>query len=199
MPISRCSVSLNYDLSKKQQTEIVDGYDRLVQEKLDLNWRGVILTVMFRPLFGGHSSKVRQMQTQIEAIYSTFLNRPCRPRKSLCDLPLLIGMADLPVSKWKKVSTRDAVVNDGLHYHCVLLVPPKSRLKCTIGHHFEEKADLYLGSNRVVDRIHIEPIVTKGSSLVTDYVLKAIKGKLDYDEHVLILPKAFSEIMRTRI
>ncbi|MGB3490210.1 MAG: hypothetical protein WBA62_19125 [Xanthobacteraceae bacterium] len=188
---------VNSDFSKRELIRQIEAFDSLVELKLASKWKGVILTVMYEPLPGSHSSKTYQMKKQIEKLYSTFLTRVCRHPRSGCDKPILIGLADLPVNKYKKISILDATVNDGLHYHCILLVPPKSRLEGTIKNHFEnEKRELYLGSPRVIDRIHIEPIVTKSSNLVTDYVFKAVARGLSYDEHLLILPKSESEVTK---
>jgi hypothetical protein len=76
-------------------------------------------------------------------------------------------------------------------------IPPKSRLRTSVAEHFEEHSDMYLGDRTVIDRIDFVPITTESSYKVTDYVLKSMKRGLSYDEHVLILPKAFSEMTKT--
>ena len=85
-------------------------------------------------------------------------------------------------------------MNDGLHFHSILLIPPISRLRVSVGEHFDEHLTKYLGDRRTIDRIDVEPIATQTSYKVTDYVFKSVKRGLPYDEHVLIFPKAFSEM-----
>jgi hypothetical protein len=104
-------------------------------------------------------------------------------------------MADLPVPKRKKKSSVLSVtVNDGLHFHAILLLPPRSRLKVTVEEHFDVHSTKYLGDRKLIDRIDFQPILTESSEKVTDYVFKATRRGLSYDDHILIFPKALSEM-----
>lgn len=196
----------------------IDAFDYLIQEKRSQNWSAVFLTVLFRPLAGGREAKITQMKTEIERIYSILTTQICRhPGSRSTTLPLLIGMPDLPVHKTTKISIRDAVVNDGLHYHCIALIPSGSRFANKMKYHYERwvsdngrrgsrrvhdhhfilqhfkgKYDVYRNPTGIIDRIDVRPIATRSTSLVTPYLLKSIHRKLDY-EHILILPKARSE------
>jgi hypothetical protein len=183
-----------FDLPWNKRIELTKEYDDFVQSKIDAGWLPYLITFMFRALSGGCSSKLSQMKREIERFYSIFLTRVVRRPNSKRDKPILIGMADFPVLKWKnKSSISDVKINDGLHFHAILLIPPKSRLRISVEEHFEENSDKYLGDRKVLDRIDFEPITTETSYRVTDYVFKSMKRGWSYDEHVLILPKASSE------
>jgi len=91
------------------------------------------------------------------------------------------------------------LINDGLHFHAILLIPPNSRLKTSIEEHFEEHSNIYLEDHRTIDRIAIDRITTELSYNVTDYVFKSLSRGLSYDEHVLILPKARSEVAKPHL
>jgi hypothetical protein len=80
-----------------------------------------------------------------------------------------------------------------------LLIPPKSRLKTSVQKHFDEHSAKYLGDRKVIDRIDFVPLTTETSCKVTDYVFKSMKRGSSYDEHILILPKAFSEMTKPEL
>lgn len=87
-------------------------------------------------------------------------------------------------------------MNDGLHYHGVLLVPPESRLRVSVAQHFAEQRDYYLRDG-LVRRIDIRPFETVDVSKVVDYALKGLRdGRLPDDESLLVLPKSHIEIGR---
>jgi hypothetical protein len=178
-----------------KQIKLIKAYDALVQSKIDAGWLAYLTTFTFGPLPGKHSAKLTQMKREIERVYSILLPRVVRYPNSKCDKPVLIGMADLPVPKRKKKSAVvHVVINDGLHFHAILLLPPRSRLKTSVEEHFYEHSNMYLGDRKLIDRIDFQPISTESSEKVTDYVFKATKRGLSYDDHILILPKAFSEM-----
>jgi hypothetical protein len=185
----------DFDLSLNKRNKVINAYDDFVQSKRNAGWPADLTTFMFSPLSGSYSSRLNQMKKAIERVYSIFLPRVVRYPNSKRDKPILIGMADFPVPKWKKKSSVvDVLINDGLHFHAILLIPPKSRLSSSVKEHFEEHSEIYLGDRRTIDWIDVEPITTETSSKVTDYVFKGLKRGLSYDEHILILPKAFSEL-----
>ena len=85
-------------------------------------------------------------------------------------------------------------MNGGLHFAGMLLVPPVSRLRTTVTQHFAENGKLYLKEQRRLDRIDVRPVETEPARVV-DYVMKACSsGRLDYDDSVLLLPRANSEL-----
>jgi hypothetical protein len=115
-----------------------------VQSKVNAGWSAFLLTLMFSPLSGHYLSKLHQMKGSIERFYSRLLTRLVRyPSKG--ELPILIGMADFPVPKRrKKSSVMDVIINDGLHFHSILLIPPKSRLRSSLDKHLEENVAFIL-------------------------------------------------------
>ena len=134
------------------------------------------------------------MKKEVENFCSKLLTRVVRRPNSSCDKPALIASFDLPVAKRTKVSTIDAFVNDGLHVHAILLIPPKSRLRVPLAEHIESNHEVYLRDRWKLDRVDVQPFYTEESSRVVDYVMKSIKkGRLDYDDSVLILPRSSSE------
>jgi hypothetical protein len=81
-----------------------------------------------------------------------------------------------------------------LHFHAVVLLPPRSRLKESLADHFQYNPDLYAGAAKSVERIHVVP-VTHSHERVVDYVLKTVLNRrLSHDDAILVLPRTRSEL-----
>jgi hypothetical protein len=136
------------------------------------------------------------MKDEVHRVYSTLLTRVHRkPRTASTDeLPVLIGAVDLPVYKRDKASGPMVVCNGGLHVHALLLMPPASRLKGSLADHFREMRELYAGSGKSIQRVHVRPVI-ENHGRVVDYVLKTVlNGRLSYDDAVLVLPRSRGEV-----
>jgi hypothetical protein len=54
---------------------------------------------------------------------------------------------------------------------------------------------MYLGKHRLIQSLDIRP-VTDSRERVVDYVFKAVlRGRVSYDEGILLLPRARQELM----
>ena len=181
---------------------VLAAYGEMVSRRIMEGWTASLMTFMFNQLGGSTTVKLNVMRNEVEQLYSTFLTRAVRePRssKSVGCLPVLIASADLPVRKGQRSTYEKVTVNDGLHFHGVLLVPSKTRLRVSTEAHFQQNPLLYLRDRKWLDRIDVRAI-TSDWSFVTDYVLKTVKSKrLTYEEAILILPRTTSELStRTR-
>ncbi|MGA7993759.1 MAG: hypothetical protein WCA28_02490, partial [Bradyrhizobium sp.] len=79
-----------------------------------------------------------------------------------------------------------------------LLVPPTSRLGLAIEEHFRDNQDMYLGKRRLIRELDVRP-VTETHECVVDYVFKTIlRGRVSYDEGILLLPRAHDELAPAR-
>ncbi len=174
---------------------IIDGYGQMLSDRLADGWSAYLVSVVFQHLSGSRQVVLNRMKDEVQRVYSTLVTKVHkRPRTAPIDkLPVLIGVADLPVFKWNgtKASTS---CNDGLHFHAILMLPPTSRLKESVVEHFQSNADRSLGPRELVERIHVKPI-THDYQRVVDYVFKAvINRRIPYEEALLVLPRARSEL-----
>jgi hypothetical protein len=177
-------------------TSWVDGYTRLITDRIHDGWSAHLLTILFHQLPGPRSAVLDRMKDEVQRVYSTLLTRVHRkPRTAPTDvLPVLVGVADLPVYKRNRTTAPMVSCNDGLHFHALALMPPASRLKGSLADHFETNFDLYTGHGNSVQRIDVRPIVD-GHRRVVDYVFKTVlNGRLSYDDAVLVLPRAREEL-----
>jgi hypothetical protein len=113
------------------RTGLVDGYTQLITNRIHDGCSFHLLTILFHQLPGPRSAVLDRMKDEVQRVYSTLLTRVHRkPRTASTDvLPVLVGVADLPVYKRNRASTPIVSCNDGLHFHALVLMPPTSRLK----------------------------------------------------------------------
>jgi hypothetical protein len=178
------------------KSALVDGYTRLITDRVHEGWTYHLVTVLFSQLPGPRGAVINRMKDEVQRVYSTFLTRVHRkPRTAPTnELPVLVGALDLPVNKRDRSSAPKVFCNGGLHIHALILMPPKSRLNESLADHFQAKSELYAGPGRPIQRIHVRPVVTDHGRVV-DYVLKTVlNGRLSYDEAVLVLPRAHGEL-----
>ena len=167
----------------------------MVTDRVRSGWSCDLVTFLFSQLPGPRSVVVSRMKDEVHRVYSTLLTRVHRkPRTaSTHELPVLIGVLDLPVHKHNKLSGPMVLCNGGLHVHA-LLMPPTSRLKETLADHFRDKRNVYAGSGSSIQRIDVRRVV-ENHERVVDYVLKTVlNGRLSYDEAVLVLPRSRDEL-----
>jgi hypothetical protein len=178
--------------------QLVQGYTQMVTDRIEQGWTCDLLTFLFSQCPGTRPSVISQMKDEIQRVYSTFLTRVHRePRTALPDtLPVLIGAADLPVYKHDRATSPMVLCNSGLHFHALMLVPATSRLEGPVDEHFQHNDGLYRGRHRTIQSIHTRP-VTDSYKRVVDYVFKTVlRGRVPYDEGILLLPRAIGELIR---
>jgi hypothetical protein len=131
---------------------------------------------------GSQPTIISRIKQEIQRVYSTLITRVHRkPRPaSPDDLLILIGAVDLPVYKSDRSSSPLARCNGGLHFHALILIPDRSRLREPLQDHFEACAHIY-GIEGTISKIDVRPVMD-GHECVVDYVFKTIKrGRVSYD------------------
>jgi hypothetical protein len=175
------------------QLALQNWITELLEEK---RWKAYFATFMYEPLPGAEAAKLRQMEREIERFYTVLLTRVVRKPRQLWNrrkLPRIFAVPDRPVPKHQKHPLRDVIINDGLHFHAVVLIPRKSRLRTGLKRHVADNMGLYLGSHGKLRRIHLNRI-KQGSEKVVDYLLKYYKRNPSLGGELLVLPRAESEL-----
>jgi hypothetical protein len=183
-------------LGFRTETALVDGYTRLVTDRVRAGWSCHLVTILFSQLRGPQGAVISRMRDEVQRVYSTLITRVHRkPRvASTDDLPVLVGVVDLNVYKRDRSVNPLVLCNGGLHFHALVMMPPKSRLRESLASHFHSNREMYAGPQRTVQRIDVRPVV-EGHERVVDYVLKSVlNGRLSYDEATLVLPRARGEL-----
>jgi hypothetical protein len=168
-------------------------------EYLSLEWEAYFLTFLFRHIPGPVQEKIRQMHKDISSFYGKLASWVVRDPKSpkiAHLLPRAVFLPDGPCYTGRKKGLREVTINDGLHFHGILLVPTRSRLKVPFLQHLREKKRIY--NRRNILMYYAEPI-RDHHRFVADYAGKAVKrGRVSYDD-VLILPRTGAEMSRDRV
>jgi hypothetical protein len=165
---------------------------------VDLEWEAYFVTFTFRHIPGSVQEKLRQMHKEICRFYGKLASWVVRsPRSPKCAhlLPRGVFYPDGPCYKREKQALRDVTINDGLHFHGIILVPVKSRLKVPFLQHLRDKRKSYGRGYMLM--IHAEPNRDQ-HRFVADYAGKAVKrGRVSYDD-VLVLPRTGAEMSRDK-
>jgi hypothetical protein len=183
-------------LNRVHRKNVINGYASWIKEMVDNGWDPYLLTIEFNQLPGSQHIRLRQMTKDIELICSRLateaVRKPTSPKWAKL-LPRGFFVPDLPVYKNDKQGTTDAIVNNGLHFHGVLAVSPRTRLKCTLDEHFADRIDTYVGATEAVRTINVRPI-THNTGFTVDYAVKAVKNGRFANDDIIILPRALSEL-----
>lgn len=179
----------------QQWKQISHAYGTWVRQHVEAGWEATLLTFMFENLRGPHWVVSKEMIETIEAVYAAVLMRMFRHPKRLAvtDLPLWLCSPDFPVLKREGGNLVDILRNDGFHAHAVAVIPPDTRLGCSLSDHFDDQQAHYAGPIRSLWRLHAVPI-THRIEFVTDYALKGLKDSRVGRDALFVLPRRFDEL-----
>ena len=110
-----------FDTSLNRNRHVV-ALAEFVRGKVLRGWDPFFLTFQFQQLPGSRLAVLRQMRTEIEAVYRKLVSRVQRyptTRMGSLHVPVLLASADLPVFKWSKASALADVLSAGLHQHAI--------------------------------------------------------------------------------
>lgn len=177
----------------------MDAYADWILSWVNQQWDAYLMSFMFKPLQGKDQAVLLQMKDALDFFYSTFVTRAernPRSKSAIGRLPILLCFPDLPVPKRElghKQSIGNVQINDGLHWHGILLVAPSSRLRHQVIEHFRTNERIYVGPRSRLLTLDVEPI-TERWSYVAHYASKSIsRSRFELDD-TLIFPKSQSEL-----
>jgi hypothetical protein len=184
------------DCPTRPKPDWVRGYVQLIGDRVQNGWTCYMVTILFSQLPGSREVILHRMRDEVSRVYSMLVTDVHRkPRKASPDeLPVFIGVFDLPVYKRARSSSPLTRCNDGLHFQALVFIPSFSRLKVSLVDYFHENQDLYVRPGKSIQRIHVEP-VTYDHDGVVKYVFKTVmRRRIAYDDGVLVFPRARSEL-----
>jgi hypothetical protein len=133
---------------RSQPTEIVQAYGGWVQEHLHLGWDAYFVTFMFRNISGSNEVKIQLMQEEITKFYEKLATRAVRKPRSekwVHLLPKGVFFPDVPGYKKSDSNIREVTINDGIHFHGIMVATRECRLKEPLHLHLGRKRRLYTG------------------------------------------------------
>jgi hypothetical protein len=171
-----------------------------VEEKIKRGWKSYLLTFMFNRLPGRENAILEQMRNDIVRFYASLVKRVVRKLTSLHwqhKLPILIGYQDFAGSRHGRRALQELTINQGLHFHAIGLIPRRPRLRESLIKHIQLNYDTYRGKRKRISTIDVERI-TYAPGCVVENSLKALKSGRFSDDHLLVLPKALSELPKKK-
>jgi hypothetical protein len=139
-------------------------YQILNREWEEKIWYGSQITFMFNHIPGKLDWKCKVMENEIERIYRTLVphvERNPRSPSGAKRLPILIAFPDYPGPK-KHRDRLDVTINDGLHYHGMILIQIESRLRVRLETHIEEHYHHYVRSGDILRRLFVQRLHPSG-------------------------------------
>jgi hypothetical protein len=172
----------------------VQGLCQVVKNHVKRGFEPYLIAFMFK--LAVLTGSTGQMPEEIYRVYSRFLTECVRnpwSKNNQHNRPVLIACPDWPVRKRYKQDQIKALPCEGAHWHGILLVPPKNRLKVGVKEHFETvNRKSYVRADLPLSRIHIEHISYQ-PRLATEYVLKSLPRRRCTLDDLLIYPLSTSE------
>jgi hypothetical protein len=191
-----------YENSKQRRFELQSAYSNWVHEILkhgwnDQLWNGLLVTFMFNHISGSLDKKCKAMEDEVDRVYRTLVPQVERSPRSPAGskrLPILLAFPDYPTRKLDRSSFLDVKINDGLHYHGVVLVHTESRLKIGLDIHMREHQDRYVREGDALRRIHVKPIDDPSAKTAVGYGFKALGWRIPDTDRIFVRPRAVSEL-----
>jgi hypothetical protein len=178
------------------KSELANWVDQILNREWDGKvWYGSFITFMFNFISGNFDRKCTVMENEVDRIYSTLVPQVERyPRTPAGSkrVPILIVFPDYPTQQG--FSWQDVTINDGLHYHGVILIHIESRLKVRLDNHIRDNYEHYVRPDDIIRRVDVRPIDEKTAKRVTGYGFKALEWRIPDTDRLLVLPKALSEV-----
>ena len=175
------------------------GLREILQGRHDNHiWKGYLITFMYNHIVGPLEHKYSVMENEIERVYATLVRRLVHHARSKSQrerLPMLYAFPDYPRQIMEPFDLKDVTINDGLHYHGILLIRDDTRLGTGFDAFIKNKKNHphLVKEGGPLRRIHIEPI-DRTPQKAAEYTFKAIEWRIPDPNRMLILPKAISEL-----
>jgi hypothetical protein len=191
-----------YEISRECRFKLQSAYSNWLHDILnnawnDKLWNGYQLSFMFNHIPGSFDRKCEVMEDEIDRVYRTLVPQVERNPRSPAGskrLPILVAFPDYPRKKLDGSSRLDVKINDGLHFHGVVLVHTESRLKIGLDIHMKEHANRYVRDKDVLRRIHIQPIDEPSAKTAVGYGFKALHWRIPDTDRIFARPRALSEL-----
>jgi hypothetical protein len=174
--------------------QLLEAYGQWVHDHMAYGWHGYLLSFMFCQITGPDDDRMLEMKKYLGWFYGR-LAKASVPKASDPKwspfLPKAVLVPDFPVFKHSKQTLRDVTVNNGLHWHgLVLKTPLGPMLHEPLDVHIQAHLGKYLvGSLRQID---VKPI-TYSPDNVTGYGMKSLKRRVSMDD-IIIFPGSVSEL-----
>jgi hypothetical protein len=143
-------------------------------------WKGYLFSFMFNHINGPIEHKYAVMENAIERTYATLVRyvvHDARSKSQRRKLPILYAFPDYPTQQGFAFDLKDVTVNNGLHYHGILLIRTDTKMQTDLKAFFKENKKHFVKVGGPIRRIHIKPINRKPLATAS-YALKSIEWRI---------------------
>lgn len=154
----------NRNNSKRFRELEINWYSHLVSQAFNKGKKVYLVTLMYRNIPRKLPSRLERMLSEAKWIETTLLHRVVRcpkSKKGKKKRPKIFGAPDCGPIKGVPELDRYLLINDGWHFHMVVILPRKSRLKDDLAEHFRLNESVYLKPDKYLLRIHVERVTTR--------------------------------------
>jgi hypothetical protein len=191
-----------YEISRERRFKLKSAYSNWVHDILnngwnDQLWNGFQLSFMFNHIPGSFERQCEVMEDEIDRVYRTLVPHVERSPRSPAGskrLPILIAFPDYPAQKLDRASPLDVKINDGLHYHGVILVHTESRLKIGLDIYMQEHWNRYIREKDALKTMYIQPIDEPTAKTAVGYGFKALEWRIPDTDRIFVRPRMVSEL-----
>jgi hypothetical protein len=176
-------------------TMVIEAYGEWIHEHMAYGWSGYFLSFMFDQMQGSEYDRMAEMKKTLGWFYGR-LAKASVPKASSSKwsefLPKAVLAPDFPVFKHSKQQLKDVIINNGLHWHGLVVVHPLTpKLREPLDLHIERNLSRYLAGN--IRNIGVR-CITHEPEYVTGYGMKGLKRSSLSDDDILIFPRTVSEL-----
>jgi hypothetical protein len=186
-----------YEFRLKLKYDYAAWADVVLKGQYDPNhWKGYLFSFMFNHISGPIEHKYAVMEDAIERTYATlarYVVHDARSKSQRLKLPILYAFPDYPAHQAFTFDLEDVKVNNGLHYHGILLIRTDTKMQTDLKVYFKENKKYFVKEGGPIRRIHIKRIKRRPSATAA-YAFKSIEWRIPDSNRMLILPKALSEL-----
>jgi hypothetical protein len=150
-----------------------------------------LFTFMFPPFRGTETQIIRTMEKVIERFYERLARRVTRSRKKYLLKIVMVAFADKPVPHEQKKAFAAHEPNRGLHFHAVVALCRKTRLKVGLKKYLDAEG-AKLKRDLPFRRVHVKRIKGDPGPVVA-YCLKSLERLRFSGDRTLVFPKSTSE------
>ena len=163
----------------------IDGIKNIMVELYNKSRETYFVNFMFKATNLSVPRLFDMMQGAVTGLYESVRTRFSRqPQRDREQLPIFVGMPDLPVPKnQRKVVACN--VNGGFHFNGMMFVPHQTR---ALNGEAEAIFQRALVSQKRLERLHFTP-VTHDPERVAEYTIKLAKKRPDMKDKLLFLPE----------
>jgi hypothetical protein len=160
-------------------------------------WKGYFVSFMFNHIPGSIDQKYMIMEDEIDRIYATLVRHAVRDGRSKRQrerLPILCAFPDYPGTGGFRFEPEDVKINDGLHYHGIILIRTDTRLGMGLKPFIQFSNRYFVKPGKPLRRLWIGQIQRRAPEKAVNYALKAIEWRIPDSNRMVIRPLARSEL-----